>query len=111
MGDDKQEKELKFYDNTMTKVRIGQSVCVGNRLRYSAVSLPWDNAGHFIDILPEDIGIFLGHLKQTKSYGTTYGAFEQVKMNEVAIFPRVGKVMCAEGVLEPVQRPIKMKKL
>jgi len=81
-----------------SKVILGQSCYIGARGRYAALS--WSPLGRdkegFVILVPEDIGIFLGYSVRTLWSGP------QAKRvyNEVAVFPRKGFVVCAEGVLE-----------
>lgn len=91
-------KTLKTFTNSKTKVLIGQLVSIGNRTKYSATDFP---STKFIDLYPDDVGIFLGN------YAHRYGNGEpwEIEYKEVAAFSRLERlVVLSEGVLTPLER-------
>lgn len=88
-------EELRFYEDSKTQVVIGQRCCIGRRHKYSAISyVVSDSTEKFVDLWPEDVGIFLGNIMREIGYSFVY--------DEIALFPKQGMVACSEGVLEPV---------
>ena len=96
-----QSQEFVWLEDSETQVAIGQSCSIGNRLKYSALSL---DGKHFVDLYPRDVGVFLGHKKFNRKTPSLVEGHKFVQIEEAAIFPRVGIVFLAEGVLEPANK-------
>lgn len=93
--------EYQFFDGTKTQVVIGQTCCIGDRIKYNAID---EAANKFVELYPNDIGIFLGHVKtQRMGYYNKNFEYQDFFIEEVAVFPRTGIVVCCQGVLEPIK--------